>query len=102
MALLLYYSVISIFFIFAISDTTAFDSYNNTISLNDSAITSGEQDNAGFFASGISFGRFVGLITIGVGLPSDTPSFVSVFWIVWQSLMTIFTIGFVISSIWNG
>jgi len=102
MALLLYYSVISIFFIFASSDTTAFDSYNNTISLNDSAITGGEQDSGGFFASGISFGRFVGLITIGVGLPSDTPSFVSVFWIVWQSLMTIFTIGFVISSIWNG
>ena len=73
-----------------------------TGALNTSSISASELDKGGLFGTGIDFGRFAGLITIGVGLPSDTPSWVSTMFIIWQSVFLIFTIGFVVSAIWNG
>ena len=42
--------------------------------LNDSAMSSSEIDDGGFFSTGISFTRFILLISFGIGLPSDTPT----------------------------
>lgn len=56
----------------------------------------------GLFDSGVSFGRFIGIVTFGVGLPEDTPTWFSLLFILWQTIVTIFFIGFIISSIWNG
>jgi len=98
---LIYYSVISLFFVFATSSGT-FGDYNSTINLNSSDITDDEIDTGGLFGTGISFGRFTAMVGFGVGLPDDTPSWFSIIFIAWQSIITILFIGFVISSIWNG
>lgn len=74
--------------------------FTSNINLNDTAMTGEEIDAGG--ATGISIGRFISLVGFGVGLPSDTPLFVSVIFIAWQTLLTIFTVGFLISSIWDG
>lgn len=97
--ILLYYGIISLVFITG----GAFLSDSSTsLNLNSTNMTADELDRGGLFGTGVSFGRFVGLITVGVGLPSDTPSWFSAMFVVWQTLFLIMTIGFVISSIWNG
>ena len=95
-----YYAVISIFLSFGLSYTD--DDYTYSNPLNDSSISNDEIDTGGLFGTGVSFTRFTGLITVGVGLPGNTPiGFKSIF-VLWQSLVTILTIGFIISSIWDG
>lgn len=99
--ILVYYSIMSLFFLMAISSGT-YDDYNINIDLNSTDITSDEVDRGGLFGTGVSFIRFAGMITFGVGLSSDTPVWFSTIFIFWQSIVTILTLGFVVSSIWNG
>lgn len=87
------------FFIFGSSVTPNF--YNN-VDLSSSKLTSSEIDKGGLFNTGVDFSRFLGFIGLGVGLPSDTPSWFAAMFIAWQTLISIFTVGFVVSSIWNG
>ena len=98
--LLIYYSLISIFFLTAGSEIL--QGYNTTIALNTSEMQSEELDTGGLFGTGISFSRFAGMVGFGIGLPDDTPDWFSAIFIIWQSMLLIFTVGFVISSIWNG
>ena len=98
--LLIYYSLISLFFLAAGSEIL--DGYNTTVELNTTGIQSGELDTGGLFGTGISFGRFVGMVGFGIGLPGDTPSWFTLIFIAWQSIVTILSIGWIISSIWNG
>jgi len=98
--LLTYYSLISLFFISAGSSIT--EGYNVTIDLNDSELQDEEVDTGGLFGTGVSFSRFFAFVGFGVGLPEDTPSWFNAMFIIWESMMLIFTIGFIISSIWNG
>lgn len=98
--LLIYYSILSAVFIFG---ANAFSGdYNVSIALNDSELGSSEIDTGGLFGTGISFTRFIGLVSFGIGLPEDTPSFFTTLFVMWQTLVTIFSVAFVISSIWNG
>ena len=97
--LLIYYGFISLFFIFGGSYMAGFDT---NVNLNDSELTSSEIDTGGLFGSGISFGRFFTLIAFGVGLPADTPTWFAISFAVWQSIISVLAVGFVISSIWNG
>ena len=99
-----YYIIISMVFIFgnAVGLFTGSDGYNSTIALNDSALNSEEIDTGGLFGSGVSFGRFFAWVGFGVGLPDDTPTFFSIMFIAWSSLMSILALMFVISSIWDG
>lgn len=76
--------------------------YNTTISLNTSELQGEEIDTGGLFGSGISFGRFFAFVGFGVGLPDDTPDWFNIVFIMWQSIMLVFVVGFIISSIWNG
>lgn len=100
-AILIYYGLIS--FSFLMSDGALSDSgANTTVSFNTSGIASSEVDTGGFFGTGVSFVRFFTLVTFGYGLPSDTPTFMSTFFVLWQTLVTVFSVGFIISSIWNG
>ena len=99
--LLVYYGLLSLFFILGgsiISDA----GYTTNIELNSTSLTSSEIDTGGIFNTGVSFGRFFSLITFGIGLPSDTPIWFAIMFGVWQTIFTIFAVGFVISSIWNG
>ena len=98
--LLMYYSLISIFFLMADSDLIS--GYNTTVDLNTSELQSGEIEQGGLFTIGVSFSRFFSFVGFGVGLPADTPNWFNIIFIVWQSMMLIFTVGFIVSSIWNG
>ena len=99
--LLVYYGIIGL--IFATSDAVFTDEgFTTDINLNDSSLTSNETGTGGLFNQGISFGRWFGLVFFGVGLPDSTPAFFSSFFIVWQSIITVFGIGWVVSSIWDG
>lgn len=97
--ILSYYGILSIFILGAgpaLSDTTLAGGINS------SSIQPDEVTTGGIFGTGISFTRFIGLLTIGVGMPSDTPAWVVTPIIVWQSMFTVLTIGWFVSSIWNG
>lgn len=96
-----YYTMIGLFFALAgnsITDTGT----NYTNPLNESSLTNEEVDTGGIFGTGISFSRWFALVTIGIGLPDDTPDWVSIFFNTWQILFLLFSIGFIIASIWNG
>lgn len=101
--LLGYYAIISLFFIFAIN-AGSFEAtqYSYSASYNATDISTSELDKGGLFATGVSFGRFISLVTIGIGLPENTPTGFSVIFSAWQTIILIFTIGFIIASIWNG
>ncbi len=98
--IIVYYSILSLVFVFGGAEV--FEDYNATIDLNETGIADSEIDTGGLFGTGISFGRFIGLVGLGIGLPSDTPTFFMILFAVWQTIFTILSIGFVISSIWNG
>lgn len=96
--LLIYYGIISLVFTLGSDYITG---YNTTISFNSSGITEDEQAT-GIFDVLPELGRFIAFVGFGVGLPSDTPSWFSTIFVLWQTLLTIFTVGFIISSIWDG
>ena len=101
--ILVYYSVLSLGFVLAFSSgSDVFNDYDVNINLNATDISDDETDRGGLFGTGVSFTRFAGLIAFGVGLPDDTPVWFSTIFAFWQTLLTLFSLGFVISSIWNG
>lgn len=98
--LLLYYTILSSMFL--LSDGLFTDNgFNSNININASNIDSAETSGVGLVA-GSGFTRFIKFVGFGIGLPSDTPSWFSTLFALWQSLVTILSIGFIISSIWNG
>jgi hypothetical protein len=97
--ILIYYTAISLFFL-TMGSSFVGASYHDP--LNSSEMQSNEISTGGVFSGGISFTRFIGLVTIGVGMPDGTPTALRVMVTAWQSGFLIFTIGFIISSIWNG
>jgi hypothetical protein len=100
MVILLYYGILSSFLILGGSAITGVSGGAN---LTGSDLTSNEtQYSGGVFGSGISFARFAGLITIGVGLPNESPAWFVTLFFMWQSIFLIFSVGWFISSIWNG
>lgn len=100
MVIILYYGFISIFFALGGAYLTGYT--DSTANLSATNISASEIDTGGIFGTGISFGRFVGLVTIGVGLADDTPSWFQTIFMVWQTGFLIFSVGWFISSIWNG
>ncbi|GAI42255.1 unnamed protein product [marine sediment metagenome] len=101
---LIYYTIISLVFITGnlVGLFTSAQGFNSSNPLNSSDIQSGELDKGGLFGTGISFTRFLGLVTIGIGLPDDTPSFFALIFSAWSTIMLIMTVIFIISSIWDG
>jgi hypothetical protein len=100
MVILLYYTMFSMLFYFGGS---SFPGYTLDANLTGDALTSNETGyTGGTFGTGITFSRFVGLITFGVGLPASTPSWFVWMFGLWQSCFLIFSVGWFISSIWNG
>jgi len=97
--LLMYYTILSLMFLMS---GAVFNDYDNNITINDSGIGESEIDTGGVFGVGVSFTRFVGFVGLGIGLPDDVPDWFNNLFIAWQSLVLIFTIGFIISSVWDG
>lgn len=100
--LLIYYTIISLFYIFAIADSSYYNPtvWTNSVSLNSSNLSSGEVDSGGFFTTGISILRF--LMFVGVGFGIDAPTWFQIIFSAWTIILNILAVGFVISSVWNG
>ena len=98
----LWYLAMSSIFLFGDVVYNEDSGFNNTIDINTSSLSDDEIDLGGFFTTGVSIARFVGWVSFGVGLPDDTPSAVKLGFILLQSFITLMTIGFIFSSIWDG
>ena len=48
------------------------------------------------------FGRFFGFLFFGIGLPDDTPLWFNAIFIIWQSLVFMFILGWLFQSIRGG
>ena len=98
--LLMYYSILTGMFLVADSPMTDFG-FTSTVNLNSSDITEDEQAT-GIFDVLPDFFRFIAFVGFGIGLPSEVPVIFATIFALWQSMLTVFTIGFIISSIWDG
>jgi len=100
--LLVYWSAFLV--IFAVGGDTILEDQLTSVDadFNSSAMGFNETSTTGgIFGSGISFGRWFAFATFGIGLV-NAPSWFAVVFASWQTMMSIFTIGWIISSIWNG
>lgn len=100
--LLVYWSVWLLIITSAYTSVLSDDNVTTTVSLNNSEFGANETVSAGLFSSGLSFSRWFSLAFFGIGLGTSTPVWFSVLFSAWQTIVSVFTIGFVISSIWNG
>ena len=98
--ILIYYSFLSILFILGASDLT---DYTSDADLDVSEFdNSSQMEIESVYDLGNAFGRFFMFLGFGVGLPEDTPTWFSVMFISWQSLMFMFVLGFLYQSIRGG
>lgn len=96
---LIYYSFISLIFIFGSSYMSGF---STTINMNDTSLNSGDIDKGGFFTTGVSFTRYLAFIGFGIGLSADTPSWFQIVYSAFAVAMNIFLIAWIVSSVWDG
>lgn len=100
--IIVYYALIGLFFTAAASDDINVNDYSSNVNLNDSELTDSEIDTGGVFSSGVSFLRFTGFLLFGITIGIDAPAWFAVMFALWQTSFTLFTIGFIISSAWDG
>lgn len=103
--LLVYYVLMSIIFIATTGTDNPYtnnDVYLNGTPINGSSISSTEIDTGGLFTIGVSVLRFVGFVGFGIGFPSSLPLWFLVSMIIIQSAISMFTVGFIIDSVWSG
>jgi len=97
--LLIYYSALVAFFAFATFDP-AYSISGNPV--DNSSLGSNETGTGGLFSIGITFARFFGFVAFGVFIPVVVPLWFAIFFVVWQSAITMYSAAFVISAIWDG
>lgn len=101
--IIVYYSIFSVIIVLGGAIFTDEAGYEQPLRLNQTGnLTSSEVASAGLFDTGVDFGRFFMLITLGIGLPSTFPTWFMLIFSFWQTIVTLLSVGFVISSIWNG
>jgi len=100
--LLFYYGILSAFFVIGSSVLPTDANTTTDLSTLSGNVTGSELELGGFFSVGVSFLRFAGFIAFGIGLPADTPTAMVTVFIIFESCLTILTVGFIISSIWDG
>jgi len=98
--LLLYYSLLSLFFVFG---STTMTDYTSETELDVSEFdNSSVMEIESIYDLGDAFGRFFIFLGFGVGLPEDTPTWFNTIFITWQSLMFMLSLGFLYQSIRGG
>lgn len=101
--IIVYYAFWVIFLLLGSPVFNSNTGYTSSIDLNQSSpLTSSEVDTGGLFGTGVDFGRFFGILLFGIGLNPSLPSWFLTMFALWQTIVTILSVGFVISSIWNG
>ena len=76
--------------------------FNTTAGLNDTGLTANETDTGGLFSTGVSLARYFAFVLFGINAPFDAPDWFTLILASWQTVLTVFTVGWVISSIWDG
>ena len=76
--------------------------FSVTGSLSDISVNASGLPDAGLWAAGVSFGRFAVFALFGIGLPAGMPVWANLLLSLWATSWSIFTVGFLISAIWNG
>lgn len=100
MVILIYYGIVISILLTGGSIVTGVSTNAN---INSSEMQDTEiDDTAGLFSSGISLGRFITLTTFGIGFGEGVPAGFKVAFGIWQSMFTIFCVGWAIDSIWSG
>lgn len=99
MMLLVYYSIIVIGF--GMGGSLFIDDYTTNIEFNTSALSEGEIET-GLITGIPSFSRFFKFAVFGVGLPDTVPDSFQFLFTIFQSAISLFTIGFIISMFWDG
>lgn len=101
--ILMYYGAITIVFFGMPSIISAGASSNvNMTTMSNATLSSGESVGGGLFAAAVDFVRFFGFVAFGVGLSPSVPFFAAFIFAVWESCVTIYTVGFIVDSIWSG
>lgn len=100
--LLIYWCVVIVAYAPGLGSPLAREGLNTTAILNDTSLTANETDTGGVFSGGVDFGRFFLLVSFGFDADSTAPYFIQFLIILFQSVVTVFSVGFVISSIWDG
>ena len=75
--------------------------FNSTININATDITEGETAT-GVFDVLPDLARFIGFVGFGIGIPGDVPEFFQLLFTLFQTTITLLSIGWVVSSIWDG
>lgn len=103
MGLLIYYALISLFFVFGKGEGM-FSDWSDTISLNATNTTdsSASQFSGGIFTTGISFFQYLCFVTFGIGLGTGVPGWFVIMFSMWTICLNIFTMAWLISSVWGG
>ena len=96
--LIVYYGIISL----VILTGDMFSGYTVNVNIDNSDLKAEESDLGGLFGSGVSFGRFFSLATVGIGLGDDAPDWFKMLFATWQTILLLLSIGFIIDSIWSG
>jgi len=105
----LYWVTFFLIFMPGVSSPISSD-YNVTGSFNSSAFQESEVDTGGILGGifgnivGIATAglRFFGMAIFGINLAPTAPSYIQTFLVIWQSFITMLSIGFIISIFWDG
>lgn len=105
--ILLYWTLFTIIFSSALGSPLSSDYNVSGAGVNSSGVDLGTEINSGGFFGGVigiftAAGRFFGLITLGLGLPSDTPTWMQFFISTFNLIIFIAAILLVISLFWDG
>jgi len=102
-----WFSLLSIFYIAVPPGINAGSvNYDFNQDLNTTGFNADEIDSGSFFSGVLgvfnSIGRFIGFVFFGLFLPLDLPNYVSMFFITFNTVVTMLFIGFIIDSVWSG
>jgi len=106
-AVLIYWTMLIFSFSSVLSSPLSSDYNVTSVGVNVSSVDLGSEINSGGFFGGVigifsAAGRFFGLITLGIGLPSGTPAWVQFIFTSFNLIVFIIALLLVISMFWDG
>lgn len=100
--ILVYYSIITIMFAFDTTSVMTGYSTNANVSGMRGNLTAEESGTGGIFSVGVSVARFFGFVIFGVGLAADTPGWFALCFFLWETIISLLSVAFIVNSIWSG
>ena len=102
MGIMAYYLLLSMFFFLGgstiFADTGEYENMTFNLSrLNMTDLSGEESEN-----TDLGIGRFLGLMTIGIGIPESYPTWFRIGFIYWQSIISILTLALIYAALRQG